>query len=141
MFSLPEPPLGDGHHHLAAHHLALDVGVGIVLAGVVVPVLADGGVGHQAFQPFGLIVVQPALIVVDEHRGGDVHGIDQRQSFPDAARPQGFLHLGRDVEEAHPFGHFENQFPAITFHVGSPRPAPVLKRPPVNTESENSITP
>ena len=33
-----ELALGDGHDHLSAHHLPLHVGVGVVLAGPVVPV-------------------------------------------------------------------------------------------------------
>ncbi len=30
---------GDGHHHFASHHLALDMSVGVIFAGIVVPVL------------------------------------------------------------------------------------------------------
>ncbi len=37
---------GDGHHHLAPHYLALDVGVGVILAGVV----ANGGIGRPAHE-------------------------------------------------------------------------------------------
>ena len=51
---LPRPEVelavGDGHDHLAAHDLALDVRVGVVLAGVVVPPLAVGLVRARAFR-------------------------------------------------------------------------------------------
>ena len=35
-----QPSVGDGHHHFASHHLPLDVGIGIIFAGLVVLVRA-----------------------------------------------------------------------------------------------------
>jgi len=64
--------ISDCHHHLAAHHLPLQVRVGVVpsasfgtgLAGAVVPVLVYGRVRRQPFEPRLVIVVQAALVVV-----------------------------------------------------------------------------
>jgi hypothetical protein len=67
---------GDGHHHFAAHHLALHVRVGIVFAGAVVPVLRHRLVGRQLFEPLFVIRVQAGFIVVDENGSRDVHGVD-----------------------------------------------------------------
>ena len=50
----------------------LQVRVGIVLAGVIMPVLADGGMRRQLFKPDLVIVVQATLIIVDEHAGRNV---------------------------------------------------------------------
>jgi len=61
-------PLGDGDDDLAAHDLPLYVGVGVVLTGAVVVVLGRGGVGGELLQPDLVVVMQAALVVVDENR-------------------------------------------------------------------------
>jgi hypothetical protein len=60
-----QPAAGDSNHHLAPHHLPLQVRVCIVLPGVIVPVLSDGRVGSQFLQPFLIVLVQAILVVVD----------------------------------------------------------------------------
>ena len=49
----PEVELSGGHryHHFAAHYLALDMRVGVVLPCSVVMVLADGFVRRQGLEP------------------------------------------------------------------------------------------
>jgi len=95
------------------------VGVGIVLAHVVA-VLIHGRVRSELFQPHLVVVVQARLVIVDEYRCCDVHGVYQAEPFPDAALSQAFLHLGRDVDERPPRGHLKPQFLAIGFHVALP---------------------
>ena len=68
-----EPALGHRHHHLAPHDLAFQVGVGIVFAGIIVPVLADGRMGSQSLQPLFIVLMQSVLVVIDEHAGRNVH--------------------------------------------------------------------
>src|SRR5438093_7129564 len=41
----------DRDHDLAPHHLALEVRVGVVLAGFVVAVLVDGSMGREPLEP------------------------------------------------------------------------------------------
>jgi hypothetical protein len=53
--------------------------------------------------------MQPALIVVDEDAGRDVHRVDEHESLADTAGRQGLLDLWRDVDEAAPCGHVEPQ--------------------------------
>ena len=53
-------------HYLTAHDLPFQVGVCIVLAGVIVPVLPDGRVGGQPLQPLLAIHVQAPLVVVSQ---------------------------------------------------------------------------
>ena len=65
------------HYNFTAHHLAFQVRIGVVFARAVMKILADGFMRGEFFQPGFVIVMQPALIVVDEDRGGDVHGIDK----------------------------------------------------------------
>src|SRR5439155_8726479 len=59
-----ELPRGHRHHHLASHHLALEVGVGVVLAGVVVAVLIGGRVGREPLEPALVVAMEAALVVV-----------------------------------------------------------------------------
>ena len=66
--------IGNGHYHFPAHDLALQMGVGIVLPHVVA-LLGHRGVGRQLFQPDVVVVVQARFVVIDEHAGGDVHGV------------------------------------------------------------------
>ena len=72
-----ELAVGDRDDDFAAHDLALEVRVGVVLAGAVVVVGAGRLVRRELFQPDFVVVMQPALVVVDEDRRGDVHGVDQ----------------------------------------------------------------
>ncbi len=65
-------PFGHGDHDLAAHDLSLDVRVGVVFPGVVVPVLAAGLVRRHLLQPAVIVLVEARLVVVDEDRGGEV---------------------------------------------------------------------
>ena len=71
---LPRPEvelaLGDRHDDFAAHDLPFQVGVGVVLAGAVVVVVVRVGVERgQLLQPDAEVVVQAALVVVDEDAG------------------------------------------------------------------------
>jgi hypothetical protein len=75
-----EPAVGHRHDHLATHDLPLQVRVGIVLAGAVVPILVDRCVRCKFFEPHLVIVVQAALIVVDEHARSNVLRIYKGQS-------------------------------------------------------------
>ena len=68
---------GDGDDDFAAHDLALQVGVGVIFAGAIVPVGAGRLVWREFFQPDFVVVMEPAFVVVDEHRRGDVHGVGQ----------------------------------------------------------------
>jgi hypothetical protein len=62
-----QPASGDGHHDLAAYHLPLQVCVGVVLASAVMPVLVGGRVRGETLEPFLVIVVQAALVIVDQN--------------------------------------------------------------------------
>jgi hypothetical protein len=68
-----------GDHHLAAHHLPLQVGIGVILAGTVVLILAGRRVRGQPLQPFFVIGMEAPLIVVDKHTRSNVHRIYKGQ--------------------------------------------------------------
>ena len=55
-----QPAARDRDDDLAAHHLPLEVRVGVVLAGAVVAILADRRVGRQLLQPIVVVLVQSA---------------------------------------------------------------------------------
>ena len=110
-----EPTGGHGHHHLPAHQSALEVGVGVVL-GTIVAVLGVGFFRGQLFQPLFEVLMQAGLVVIDENGGGDVHGVDQAETFPDAGFRQGGFDLGRDVKEGPAGGGAEGEFLAERLH-------------------------
>ena len=72
-----ETTVSDRNHDFKAHHLALQVRVGIApstargagFPGAVVLVLADRRVRSQLFNPNFMIVMQATLAVVDEYAG------------------------------------------------------------------------
>src|SRR5262245_13413637 len=70
---LPRPEVESSrrhrHHHLAAHDLALEMRVRVVLAGLVVTVLRGRRMRRQALEPALVVRVQAALVVVDEDAG------------------------------------------------------------------------
>ena len=69
--------LGNRHHHLTTHDLALHMGIGIVFVAVMT-VLTHRFVRSQALQPLFIVVVQARFVIVDEDRGSDVHGVAQQ---------------------------------------------------------------
>jgi hypothetical protein len=75
-----ETAVGHRDHHLAAHHLALQMRVGIVLARPIVPILVDRCMRRQLFEPDLVVMVQATLVVVDEYAGSNVLRIYKGQS-------------------------------------------------------------
>ena len=51
--------VGDRDDDFAAHHLTLDMGIGIVFAGVVVTVLVDGFMRHEPFEEVVVVFSSP----------------------------------------------------------------------------------
>lgn len=60
--------------------------------------------------------MQSIFVVVDKHRGGDVHGIHQRKSILDAGFTQTFLDGRSYVQKGPAPFHFKPQFLAVTLH-------------------------
>ena len=73
---LPRPEVerafGNGHHDLTAHDLALEMRVGVVLAGAVVIVLRGRLVRGELLEPDVVVVQEAVLAVVDIDAGGGV---------------------------------------------------------------------
>jgi hypothetical protein len=112
-----QAPLGHCNHHLAPHDLPLYVRVRIVLARAVVLVPGSGLVWCNAFQPFLVVPVQSALVIIDENRGCDVHGVDQAQAFLNSAFAQRLFNLCRNVQETSAGRDVEDEFFTVRLHV------------------------
>ena len=54
--------MGGGNRDLAAHHLPVDVRVGVVLAGVVVTILAHRVMRCKLLEPYIVVVMQAGSI-------------------------------------------------------------------------------
>jgi hypothetical protein len=114
-----QPTIGNGYNHFPTHDLPFHVGIGIILTNIVM-ILGYRFMGRQFLQPDIVIVVQAALIVINENAGCDVHGIDQYQPLLDPAFVNALLDLAGDIDKRSPGGHFEPQFFAIAFHFWIP---------------------
>ena len=62
-----ESALGHRDNHFTPHHLSFEMGVGVIFAGTVMPILAQRLVWGQSFQPLGEVVVQAGLVIIDEN--------------------------------------------------------------------------
>jgi len=111
-----EATVGHRNHNLAPHDLALEVSVGVVLTRAVVLVLARGRVRGQFLQPLLIVVVQPPLVVVDEHAGRNVHRIYQHKSLLHAAFPYSLFHLAGDVDQFAALASVESKVFGVKFH-------------------------
>jgi len=107
---------GNGHHDFAAHDLAFHVGIRIILSRAVVVVLGRWFMWCQLFQPHLIIVMQPALIVVNENGTCDVHRVYEYQAFLNIAPYHQTLNRVGDVHEATTIGNFEPQVFGEAFH-------------------------
>src|SRR4030095_7488177 len=75
-----------------------------------------GSWGANFFQPNAVVVMEAGLVVVDKHRSGYVHGVDEHESLFHAALAKAILHLRRDVDKGNPRRRVEPKFFPITFH-------------------------
>jgi hypothetical protein len=109
-----ELAIRDGDDDLASHDRTFEMGVGVVLAGIVA-ILGDRFMRGELLKPDIEVLVQATFIVVDEDRCRDVHGVRKDDAFLDAAFPKAVLDLGGDVDEAPSAGDIEPEL----FTVGS----------------------
>jgi hypothetical protein len=59
-------PIRHRNNHLTSHYLALEMRVGVVLAGAVVPVITNGVMGSESFQPGLVVVMEAAFVKLDQ---------------------------------------------------------------------------
>ena len=93
-------PFGDGDDYFTSHYLTFEMCVRIVLAGPIMVVLIDRFVGRQFLKPNFVVVMQAALVVVDEYGRGDVHRVAEAEPLLDAAFADQFFDGAGDVDEA-----------------------------------------
>jgi hypothetical protein len=98
---------GDRDDDFAAHDLTFEMRVGVVFAGAIVSISRGWRVWRQLFQPLFVVVMESWFIVIDEHRSGDMHGIDQTKNFGYGALPNEIFDLWPDVDESASIRYFE----------------------------------
>ena len=108
-----EPAVGHGHDHLVVDEQVLQVRVAVVLAAAVMAVVARIGQElarhvvrrllparrRHLVEPLHHVLVQAWLVVVDPHRGGDVHRADERHALADAGLVDRRLDVLGDPDE------------------------------------------
>ena len=95
-----------GNDDLPAHHLPLQVPIGIVFTNVVA-ILVNRFMGSDRFKPYIEIIMESWLIIVNKHRSSDMHGIHEGESLLDATLIEALLHLRRYVDIPSPRGYIE----------------------------------
>ena len=90
--------------------------VGVVFAGAVVVIACDRLVGRELFEPLVVVLVQAALVVVDEHAGRDVHGVHQHSPSRTPLSRRHSFDLGRDVDERAAAFDLEPEFFSVALH-------------------------
>jgi len=93
------------------------MGVRIIFAHIM-PVLGDGRVRRQFFQPFLIVMVQAGFIIVDKDGSRDVHGVHEYKALSDAALFQASFHLGSHIDQGSSGAHMKPQFFAVISHPG-----------------------
>lgn len=122
LFPRPEVelPIGDGHDHLSSHHLPFEMGIAVIFTRPVMLVRLPRWIKRsESFEPALEVSVESRFVVVDEHTGGDVHGVAEEQTFAHTRSRQDLLHLRCDVQEPKPFGPFEGEIFPVGFHAVS----------------------
>lgn len=97
----------DRDDDFAAHDLTLEVGVSIVFASAIVAISGRRLVRREFFQPDLVIVMESRFIVINKHRAGDVHGVDETKPFGHAALVNELRDRRRDVDEPAPIRYLE----------------------------------
>lgn len=118
LFPWPEIQLPSRYRndHLSPHHLSLHVGIGIVFTGTVVLVLCSRRVRGELLQPNLVIMQQPILRIVYEHRCSYVHGIHQTESLLNPTLLHKLFDRVRYIHETATIWHFEPELFSEAFH-------------------------
>src|SRR5215216_6867582 len=111
-----EFPIRHGNDHLAAHDLAFHMCIGVIFARIVMTILSDWFVRCQFLQPFLVIIVQSAFVIVDKYGCRNVHCIYQNQTLFDPAFAQRLFHLPGDVHKSTPGWNVKLQLLAKRMH-------------------------
>src|SRR5262245_3841371 len=128
-----ERPLGDREDHLVMDERALEMRVGVVLAGLVVAIVSRRS---ELLEPLHEIVLQAAILVVHPDPGGDVHGGDEAESLLHPRRRDDRGDAVGDVHQLVALAGVEPEIVGVGVHrctgirprAGRRRPGPPLAR-------------
>src|SRR4051794_30796495 len=118
------------------HQCAFQVGVGVVLAGLVVSIVETGR--RQLLEPDLEIVNQSVLPVVDVYGGRDVHRRHEHHAFGDTAPVHNRRHFVGDADELLALLRVEPQVVGKHLHWSSVRP--VSRTGPVSGNDASAFT-
>src|SRR3954462_75231 len=81
--------------------------IGVVFAGVVVPIRGSGLVWGELLEPNFIVAEQTVFVIVDEYRRRDVHGVDKAESLTDTAFAHQLFNGAGNIHKPAPALHFE----------------------------------
>ena len=112
-----EPTGGHGHDHLVSHGDRSQMSRRVVLAGstvVAIPIWLPRR--DRLLEPIEDILPQPRLVIVDKHRGRDVHRRHEHHAFLDRGGRAAFLDGLGDVDDLLPLFRVECEVVCVRFH-------------------------
>jgi hypothetical protein len=71
----------------------------------------------KLFKPFLVILMKPGFVVIDEHGGGDMHCVYERDSFSNSALFKTLNYLLSDVDKSPSSRKMKPKFFTIGFHI------------------------
>jgi hypothetical protein len=126
--------VGDRHDHLVMDEQVLQVSVAVVLAAPVVAVVArvrqqrsrdltvrlPPAWRRELVEPLERVRLDPRLVIVDPHAGGDVHRRDEDHALADPCVPHRLCDVLRDPHELPTFLSAEGAVNGVGFQTGEP---------------------
>jgi hypothetical protein len=91
-----ELAMGYSDNNFPSHDGSLKMCIGVILEGVM-SILRMRLLWGNLLQPFLEVGMKAAFVIIDENRGGDMHGVTQENPFRDGTPRQTFLDLLGDV--------------------------------------------
>src|SRR5918995_4174363 len=111
-----QPAVRDGDDDFPPHHLPFDVSIAVVLASLIV--LIHGIMRRDTLQKAIVICKQTLLVIVDVDARGNVHGIDQHETFLHTAVLDDRFDLPRDIDIRAAGLGFEPELFTVRSHSG-----------------------
>ena len=112
-----EPTFRDGDHNLSTHDLALEVGVGVILASAIVEIALRALVKRsERLKPSMIIGVKSRLVVIDEHGRRYVHSVDETEPLLNTTLSEELFHVRGYIYELEPFGGVKGKVVSLAFH-------------------------
>jgi len=95
------------------------MGIAIVFAGQIMPVMTQRLMRRQLFEPALEIAMQALFVIINKDRSRNMHRIDQTEPLNNFALSQAIFNLRGNIEKPASLGYLKPEFLTIRFHPSS----------------------